>query len=53
MKLGTLNPKFCKSPLPVEAIFPPPSEDIESALPKEPVMASSQVVALQDTADSP
>lgn len=44
------NPKFCESPLPVEATLSPSSENVDSALPEEPGMASSQVVAFQDTA---
>lgn len=38
-----------ESSLPVEASLPPPSEHISPALPKEIIMTSPEVVALQDT----
>lgn len=38
--------------MPVEATLTPSSENVHSALPEEPVMASSQGVAFQDTSGS-
>lgn len=51
---GHLDPlNSNESSLTVEAIIPLLSEEINSALPERIVMASPEVAALQDTADSP